>query len=108
MIRTYRTVSFKGRALLKKLEAEEKIEGCISIHKVLPPVKDANEQEELWLQHFPDLYGYRGLNPHNPGVFLMSPWEFTMWWQVLPLPPPSNNTVPILYLALFLFRNSFF
>ena len=21
----------------------------------------------------------------------MSAWEFTMWWSVLPLPPPSDN-----------------
>eukprot|EP00973_Karenia_brevis_P071374 9914337-Karenia_brevis.AAC.1 len=45
---------------------------------------------EEWLQHFPDLYGYQGRNPLNPGVFLLSPWEFLMWWEIAPLSSPAS------------------
>ena len=32
-----------------------------------------------------------GQNMKNPGVFLMSPWEFAMHWEVLRLPSPPKN-----------------
>eukprot|EP00973_Karenia_brevis_P065795 9143651-Karenia_brevis.AAC.1 len=53
-----------------------------STWKVLRDVRKTLEIGEKWLQHFPDLYGYRGYNLLNPGVFLLSPWEFLMWWEI--------------------------
>ena len=49
--------------------------------RVLPKVQDDLGDRELVLQSFDDLYGYR---PRHKYVFYLSPWEFAMWWEVLP------------------------
>ena len=45
----------------------------------------------MWLRHYPDLYGYRGCNQHNTGVFLLSPWEFVTHWECIKLPAPAKG-----------------
>ena len=61
-VRTFRSVTFNGKALLQKLEAEVKGWKEYEIWKVLPASKDQELSEDIWLRHFPELYGYRGLN----------------------------------------------
>jgi hypothetical protein len=58
----------------------------------LPATNDLEDSDEVWLRHFPDLYGYRGHNSKNSGVFLLSPWEFVMFWECCKLPPPTKNS----------------
>jgi len=70
-VRTYRSVDFSGTALLKKLEAEQR-QGEYAAMKILPAIGSASPQSEIWLQYFPDLYGYRGWNEKN-GRLLVEP-----------------------------------
>ena len=89
-IRTFRSVSFHGGRLLQKEEAAKKKQTCACL-KVIPPRSKEGSHEEVWLQVFTDLYGFRGHNPKNPGVFLLSPWEFLMRWECLQLPKPKSR-----------------
>ena len=45
---------------------------------------------DMKLKCFEDLYGYRG---PSRSVYYLSPWEFMMWWECLPLPQPKMNKV---------------
>ena len=77
-VRTYMSVDFKGGLLLKRLEAETKHATSREILKVLPSTSSLDG--EAWLQHFDDLYGYRG---SHESVFFLNPWEFTSLWEVV-------------------------
>ena len=77
-MRTYMSTGFKGRSLLRRLEAEEKGAAERESLKVVP--KSEEGAEEKWLRHFDDLYGYRGT---HKSVFLLSPWEFLSLWEVV-------------------------
>ena len=61
-VRTFMSAEFNGRALLAKHESEKKKKSMVTT-KVLPAMKEElGEDTEVWLRHFPDLYGYRGKN----------------------------------------------
>ena len=84
-------LDFYGRALLAKHESEKKKESVV-VRKVVPAMKEElDEEAEVWLQHFPDLYGYRGKNDKNAGVHLLSPWEFLRYWECRKLPRPKKK-----------------
>ena len=90
-VRTFMSAEFNGRALLAKHESEKKKESLVTT-KVLPALKeDIGEDTEVWLRHFPDLYGHRGKNDKNAGVHLLSPWEFLMHWECCKLPRPKRG-----------------
>ena len=90
-IRTYQSVDFNGRALLRKLETYQKQEEEEINFKPLPASQAEAFPHEIWLRHFPDLYGFRYKNDHNPGLFLLSPWEFLSYWECLQLLPPRGK-----------------
>ena len=87
-VRTFQSIDFNGNQLLRRLEAEKK-NSLFCCAKVLPTAKVHQEEADTWLQVFVDLYGFRGHNDKNPGVFLLSPWEFTMHWECVRLPKPK-------------------
>ena len=89
-IRTYQSIAFTGKRLLEKEEAAKKNQTSTCM-KVVPPLSKGDSDKEVWLQVFTDLYGFRGHNPKNPGVFLLSPWEFLMHWECLRLPKPKSR-----------------
>ena len=62
--------------MLRRLEAEMKRASSRETSKVIPTTGD--KAEEHWLQHFDDLYGYRG---NHKSVFLLNPWEFVSLWE---------------------------
>ena len=79
--RTFRSRDFNGLDLIRRLESEQKMCSSRTCWKVLPARAAEVESEEVWLRQFTDLYGLRGANPHNAGVFLLSPWEFLTHWE---------------------------
>ena len=81
---------FPGGALVRKLEAERRSTPETAV-KVLQTARKTDPFGEVWLRHFPDFYGFRGYNAKNPGVFLLSSWEFLMRWEVLRLPAPARH-----------------
>jgi len=88
--RSFRSIDFNGRALLQRLEVEQKLLPVFEFQKPLPVSADTEQSTEVWLRHFPELYGYRGKNVCNRGVFLLSPWEFLTYWECVTLPAPSQ------------------
>jgi len=90
-VRTYQSIDFSGKALVQRLEQEQKRTPERECWKAVPANTETDTTEEVWLRHFPDLYGYRGNNMKNPGVFLLSPWEFLMFWECLKLPEGGQN-----------------
>ena len=83
-----RAIAFPGWQLVKRLEAEQKAQPIRENWKFLPGSGTTNTIETKWLRQFDDFYGFRG---SNVNVFLLSPWEFVMYWEVLRLPP--NGTL---------------
>ena len=79
---------FPGGQLVKCLEAEQKAQPVRENWKLLPGSGTTNTIETKWLRQFDDFYGFRG---SNVNVFLLCPWEFVMYWEVLRLPP--NGTL---------------
>lgn len=81
-IRTYRSATFPGGQLVQRLEDELVRKPQRMQRKGLPTrryeTKDPTT-ENVVLQHFPDLYGYRG---EHPAVFYLNPWEFAMLWEI--------------------------
>ena len=85
------SIDFLGSQLLRRLEAEQKataMETC----KPVPALRPGDDVGEIWMKSFVDLYGFRCRNPKNPGVFLLSPWEFLMHWKCVRLPAPSEGS----------------
>ena len=82
-VRLYRSQDFYGSVLLRALEREEAshADSQASARRMLPKIKDDIGDAEIMLRSFDDLYGYR---PRHQHIFYLSPWEFTMWWEVLP------------------------
>ena len=78
-VRTYRSADFKGGQLLRRLEFEMTHAAAREVLKSLPVPSDKGAEQ--WLQHFDDLYGYRG---QHESVFWLSPWEFLALWEVVP------------------------
>ena len=70
-VRTYESADFPGGVLLRRLESEMKGSKTRTVSKVIPAPSPAGN--EGLMQHFDDLYGYRG---SHPGVWHLSPWEF--------------------------------
>ena len=87
-IRTFESQDFSGGQLLRRLEAEVKQKEVRECRKVLPVSNDPNIAGEMRLRQFDDLYGYRG---DNREIFLLSPWEFLMLWECVPLPKPCKR-----------------
>jgi hypothetical protein len=56
------------------------------VQKVIPRMHGRCSGPDDMLRSFVDFYGYRG---KHPAVLYLSPWEFLMLWEVLPLPKPS-------------------
>ena len=90
-LRTYMSVDFPGGALLRRLENEVGARDDIEYRRFLPAPQASSTDDDVWLRHFEEFYGFRGT---HPSVFLLSPWEFLMWWQVRRLPAPSGTHVP--------------
>ena len=97
-IRTFRSVTFPGAQLVARLEEELKKTAKTSVRKVLiPPRSTLEKEKELFLRHFPDLYGFRGGLPDNEAVYYLNPWEFAALWEVRRLPEPTpDGTIPSL------------
>ena len=72
--------------LVLRLEMEEKKMGQREVRKVIPRMHGRRSGPDDMLRSFVDFYGYRG---KHPAVLYLSPWEFLMLWEVLPLPKPS-------------------
>ena len=89
-VRTHPSVDFPGTDLLNRFDKETAGDrrNCT---KPIPVFKEPSEEAEVWVKHFTDLYGYRGENAWNPGVFLLSQWESLMHWEVRKLGPPSET-----------------
>ena len=77
-VRTYESADFPGGVLLRRLESEMKGSKTRTVSKVMPAPSPAGN--EGLMQHFDDLYGYRG---SHPGVWHLSPWEFLALWEVV-------------------------
>ena len=59
--------------------------------KALPPVGDTEVPQYVFLRCFDDIYGFRGDGKgFSRHVYYLSPWEFVMYWECLPLPKPSK------------------
>ena len=71
-VRTYRAVDFSGRALVARLEAEQKQTLVRETTKVLPVPKETGHERRS-VRHFDDLYGFRGSHLE---VHYLSPWEY--------------------------------
>ena len=87
-IRTYMSEAFFGSQLLRRLEAEEKGENVMELHKRLPVRKGAVEQADILMKFFPETYGLRG---EDARVHYLSPWEFVMYWEVIRLQEPPTS-----------------
>ena len=87
-VRTYMSEAFPGGQLARRLEQECSCDEQRSVQKMLPVIKLTEESGPRMLRHFEDLYGYRGNNQY---VYFLSPWEFHMFWEVLPLPKPGSK-----------------
>ena len=89
-LRTYMSIQFPGGQLVRRLRAEEEHERQREVRKVLPKKKlGEHSNDPVKLHHFEDSYGFRG---NNRNVYYLSPWEFLMLWEVLPLPKPGPRT----------------
>ena len=87
-IRTYRSEDFFGSQLLRRLEAEEKGENAMELHKRLPVRKGTVENADILMRFFPETYGLRG---QDLRVHYLSPWEFVMYWEVIRLQAPPTS-----------------
>jgi len=83
-VRTYRSVDFKGGVLVRRLEAEKSGAAVRENYKAMPAATE--DKDAPWLRHFDDLYGFRG---NHASIFLLSPWEFLMLWEVVPIQSSS-------------------
>ena len=86
-IRTFMTRSFLGGALLRrsKFEAEAQLKERRQVSKV-PVRRSSTRQRSSFSVPFEEVYGFRG---RDPALYYLSPWEFTKWWSVEYLKPPS-------------------
>ena len=86
-IRTFRTQSFVGCALLRrsKFEAEAQLQERRQVSKVSVRRSSTREQSSFSVP-FEEVYGFRG---RDASLYYLSPWEFTKWWSVEYLKPPS-------------------
>ena len=66
--------------------------------KVLPPKQGASHGDKLYMNSFDDVYGFRG---EHPDVKFLNPWEFLMWWECVPLPRPSRQSICVKALSLW-------
>ena len=86
-IRTFRTQSFLGGALLRRLkfESEAQLQERKQVSKV-PVRRSSTRQRSSFSVPFEEVYGFRG---RDASLYYLSPWEFTKWWSVEYLKPPS-------------------
>jgi len=90
-LRTYRSQTFAGGLLLRRLEAEQSKHSQRDVIKELPAVGDKEVPEHLYLRCFDDIYGFRGDgNGYSRHVYYLSPWEFLTHWECVPLPKPPE------------------
>ena len=88
-IRTYRACAFPGQSLVELLEREFKQAlKPKDLRKVVPTRASYGSGPDVLLKHFADFYAYRGVDPQ---VKYLSPWEFLMLWEVLPLTAPESR-----------------
>ena len=76
---SFMSVEFYGKALVDRLEAEQKKTVVREVAKVLPAPKEKGDETRS-VRHFDDHYGFRG---ENPNVHYLSPWEFLRHWEVV-------------------------
>ena len=81
------TKSFLGGALLRrsKFEAVAQVKERKQVSKV-PLRGAASRQRSSFSVPFEAVYGFRG---RDASLYYLSPWEFTKWWSVEYLKPPS-------------------
>ena len=87
-IRSYRTTTFRGRQYVKLLEREMDGSEQRERRGMLPVRKTAVDTESIKKVQIDEIYGYRGMDSR---VYYLSPWEFTMFWEILPLPSPKQR-----------------
>ena len=71
------------------LEAEMKADGKRKRRGLLPVRAGPVGNEVIRKYHIEEIYGYRG---RDERVYYLNPWEFTMYWEVLPVPSPNVKT----------------
>ena len=85
-LRTYRDVSFPFWQLRQRFLLECSAESKAKCKKVVPSVLPSTS--EKYVKMFADFYGYRG---DGRRVYLLSPWEFLMHWDVRTVPAPAAS-----------------
>ena len=85
-LRTFQSVSFQGRQLVRRLEAEEDGRPLRDFGKVLPTPDGKGDASPVFLKSFDDLCGYRGTNRE---VYYLNAWEFYTYWDAVWLPEPQ-------------------
>ena len=78
-IRTYRSCDFAGKALVRRWELETGGRQEMTLPKVLPVQRGPVGSRELTVEHFDELYGFRGTSGR---LYYLSAWEFVMLWEV--------------------------
>ena len=88
-MRTYMSTEFPGLQLVLRLEMEENCLDTRETRKIIPRLHGRHSGPEDSLRNWVDFYGYRGT---HPAVYYLSPWEFLMHWEVMPLPKPKQTS----------------
>jgi hypothetical protein len=88
-VRTFMSQDFPGGQLVKRLEHELNEEMERRVNKVVPVRMSSLGQAPIFVHNFEDIYGFRG---EDPRVYYLSPWEFLMHWELVPLRPPSQQS----------------
>ena len=86
--RSYRTKTFLGRRFLTLLETHCSGDGSRSRLGILPVRKAPVLTENIPIAHTEEVYGYRGTDAR---VHYLSPWEFVMFWAVVPITKPRKS-----------------
>ena len=53
----------------------------------VPVRRSSTRQQSTFSIPFEEVYGFRG---RDASLYYLSPWEFTKWWSVEYLKPPST------------------
>lgn len=86
-IRTFQEVSFPGGAFLAKLEAESHGVGGELVRRI-PKSRGPKSSYRYMSAPHVDAYGFRG---QNPQVLYLSPFEFSMYWDIQRVPEPFRK-----------------
>ena len=80
------------RSLLRRLEQEAREQPERQLRKVVPALGGEDPGGDLYLRCFDDVYGFRAKDEgHGRQLYYLSPWEFLMLWECVPLPRPGRG-----------------